>query len=125
MPLRKGEVVNQSWIGFVSDICTVVILLLFFLKTRPSYVRDFFSQKLSLSRIGLLIPISIGAQLLLAVLVMVMVVIGGEGLGNALSEGVELQWDGVTTDTLLSLVVTLGSFVILTPIHEELFSAEP
>jgi len=117
----QGEVVGQSQIGFVSDICTVVILFLFFFKTRPSYVRDFFSQKLSLSRIGLLIPISIGARLLLAVLVMAIVAIGGESLGNALSEGVEFQWDGVNTDTLLSLIATLGSFVILTPIHEELF----
>lgn len=121
MSMLGNSRVEDTGIGLISDICTVIVVLVFLHKTRPSYLRDFFEKTLSIRNLLLLIPISIIARLLLLVIMLVLIMIGGEGLYKALSEGVDLQWDGVTTDTILKLLGTVGSFVILTPIHEELF----
>jgi len=112
--------ISESVTTLVIDYLTLNIAFIAFRYYSVDVWNEVFKAKIQAKKVLQLIPLSLLTRAPLVVVVIILYLIFGDMITEALDAGVEYQWSVFDGSTLLSSSIGFVSFVIVGPMHEEL-----
>jgi len=106
---------------FVLDIFTLLFIFLFFKYYLLEVQKSVIKGTLSIKRFVRLIPISLLVRLPLVVTIVILYIFFGDVVTETFDKGIEFQWSVFDDSSWWTVSLGFLSFVIIGPIHEELF----
>jgi len=106
---------------FVLDIFTLLFIFLFFKYYLPEVQKAVTKGALSVKLFIKLIPISLLVRLPLVVIIVILYIFFGDVVNEVFDKGIEFQWSVFDDSSWWTVLLGFSSFVIIGPIHEELF----
>lgn len=119
--LSPGEELTEVFSSFAFDIFTLFAVIIAFRLYRQDVKQSLFQAQVSFKRLIALIPLSFLARLPLLGVIVLLTLFFGDTILSAIDEGIELQWSIFGDAVGLERYLVFISFVIVGPIHEELF----
>lgn len=112
---------DDTMIGFSMDIFTLFSAIVFFGIYKKDRLKKLFPSRLEFRKLVSLIPISLAARIPIVIFVVVAMIFFGDQVLESMNSGIDYQWSMFGDAVGAQRVLVFLSFVILGPIHEEIF----
>lgn len=119
--LFEMQYFSDSATTLIIDYLTLLTVILVFRYYSPDVWNAVFHAKNQLKKFLQLIPISLLTRIPLLIAVIILYLFIGDRITQELEAGVEFQWSVFDKTTFTTAMMGFLSFVIIGPIHEELF----